>query len=104
MARRLNVWLGRPVPGNPTWVDDLLERTRLLHLAITTRNGPHVTPHAFTWWAGRIWIVTFRDAFKERGIRKQPGVSLLLGDGALFAYVDAEAKVIDPLDPLRLLD
>ena len=90
--------------GKPTTVDQLLERTRLLHLAISTKHGPHLTPHAFTWWAGRIWIVTFRDAFKDRVIRKRPGVSVLLGDGSRFASVDAEAKIIDPLDPLRMLD
>lgn len=85
-------------------MDDLLTRTRLLHLAIDTRSGPHVTPHAFTWWAGRIWIVTFRDAFKERVIRKRPGVSVLLGDGERFVNIDADAKLLDPFDPLRLLD
>lgn len=85
-------------------MDDLLKRSRLLHLAIDTRSGPHVTPHAFTWWAGRIWIVTFRDAFKERVIRERPGVSLLLGDGTHYVNVDADAKLLDPLDPLRLLD
>ena len=96
--------LEKPLTGETPFVDQLLERTRLLHLAISTKNGPHLTPHAFTWWAGRIWIVTFRDAFKDRVLRKRSGVSVLLGDGSRFTSIDAEAKIIDPLDPLRLLD
>ena len=85
-------------------MDDLVDRTRLLHIAIETEMGPHLTPHAFTWWAGRIWIVTFRDAFKDRVIRDRPSVSVLLSDGSRYVSVDAEAKVVDPLDPIGLLD
>jgi hypothetical protein len=96
--------LGTAQTGKPTSVNQLLETTRLLHLALSTEKGPHLTPHAFTWWGGRIWIVTFRDAFKDRAMRKRSGVSVLLGDGSRFMSVDAEAKIIDPLDPLRLLD
>jgi hypothetical protein len=85
-------------------MEDLLKRTRLLHVAVSTARGPHVTPQAFTWWAGRFWIVTFRDAFKERVMRRRPRVSLLLGDDERFFNVDAEAKVLDPLSPIGLFD
>src|SRR5947209_1292724 len=53
-------------------------RAPVLHSAVNTARGLHVTPTAFAWSGGACWFVVSQDSVKARALRKRPRVGLLL--------------------------
>lgn len=49
-------------------------------VAVSTAEGPHVTPQAFADVAGDLWLVAPRRSLKVRAVRSRPEVGVLAGD------------------------
>jgi len=77
----------------------VLEDPRLLHLAVETARGPHVTPTAYAVAGGRLWLVSSRNTVKVRTLRRHPRVSVLVRDGERSVVLSGTAEVLSPWGP-----
>ena len=84
-------------------VADLLGRAPLMHTALETKNGPHVTPELFTWRSDRFWFATARRTLKARLLDTGSRVGVLVTDGESSVIVAGEARPLDPLSLTGLL-
>jgi hypothetical protein len=75
----------------------VLRSAPVLHSAVATRRGPHLTPTVFSWAAGRLWLVASRHSVKVRVLRADPRVGLLLTDGSRQVVGAGVATVWDAL-------
>jgi len=95
--------------GDPR-VREVLERAPMLHSAVDTGRGLHVTPTAFSWSGGALWVVTTRQSVKVRALRRRPRVGLLLRAPRYDLVLAGEAELVDPVrlhgvaSPERVLD
>jgi hypothetical protein len=80
-------------------IAEMLENPRLLHIAVETGRGPHVTPTAYAVAGGRIWLVSSRNTVKVRAMRRDPRVSVLVRDGERSLAVSGTAEVLSPWGP-----
>jgi hypothetical protein len=78
-------------------VMDVLEDGELLHVAVATRRGPHVTPIAFDLDGGRLWFLTPRQSVKTRAIARRRTVGGLVQLGARAVMLRGRARIVDPL-------
>ncbi|MDT7565958.1 MAG: hypothetical protein QOG76_4582 [Pseudonocardiales bacterium] len=89
---------------------EVLEKAPVLHSAVDTGRGLHVTPTAFSWSGGALWVVTTRQSVKVRALRRRPQVGLLLRTRRHSLVLTGEAELVDPLRlhglarPERVLD
>lgn len=81
----------------------LLSNAELLHVAIPTPTGPHVTPELFTWTAGRLWIATARRTLKARSISPGDRIGAVISSGPRHVVLRGVARPLDLLDPETLL-
>jgi len=84
------------------WRDDhrvieLLDEADLLHVAVTTRRGVHVTPAVFEREGRRLWFVTPRRSVKAKAIRRHRLVGGLVQVGDRALMFNGRARVVDPL-------
>ena len=84
-------------------VRPLLEEPELVHIAIETKNGPHVTPELYAWHAGRLWIATARRTLKARTLDVHSPVGVLARHGAHSLVIAGEARPLDALTPSTFL-
>jgi len=95
--------------GDPR-VREVLERAPMLHSAVDTGRGLHVTPTAFSWSGGALWVVTTRQSVKVRALRRRPRVGLLLRAPGYDLVLAGDAEMVDPVrlhgvaSPERVLD
>lgn len=75
---------------------DILSSSDRCYLTVGTKSGPHVTPTAFTYSSGRLWILTQRGSLKERRIERHGQASVLFRDGDRSIVVAGSAAVLDP--------
>jgi hypothetical protein len=91
-------------------VEQVLESAPVLCGAVDTGRGPHVTPTAFSWSGGALWVVTTRRSVKVRALRRRPGIGLLLRSRHYDLVAIGRASIVDPLraggvaDPDRLVE
>jgi len=91
-------------------VREVLDRAPMLHSAVDTGRGLHVTPTAFSWSGGALWVVTTRQSVKVRALRRRPRVGLLLRAPGYDLVLAGEAELVDPVrlhgmaSPERVLD
>ena len=78
-------------------VREVLERAPMLHSAVDTGRGLHVTPTAFSWSGGALWVVTTRQSVKVRALHRCPPVGLLLRAPGYDLVLAGEAELVDPL-------
>lgn len=81
----------------------LLANAPLMHTALDTRSGPHVTPELFTWRSDRFWFATARRTLKARLLDSGSRVGVLVTDGSSSVIVAGEARPLDPLNPVQLI-
>lgn len=79
-------------------VRDVLISADVLHSAVRTKRGPHLTPTAVSWEADRLWAVAPKDSVKVRTLRRDPRVGVLLGADGLHAVATGRVRLVDPLD------
>jgi hypothetical protein len=89
----------RPLGGltDDPRVREVLAGAPVLHSAVDTGRGLHVTPTAFSWSGGALWVVTTRQSLKVRSLRKRPSVGLLLRTRRHDLVLAGEAELVDPL-------
>jgi Pyridoxamine 5'-phosphate oxidase len=98
-----------PLADDPR-VREVLTNAPVLHSAVDTGRGLHVTPTAFSWSGGALWVVTTRQSVKVRALRRRPQVGLLLRTRRHDLVLTGEAELVDPLRlhgvarPERVLD
>lgn len=91
-------------------VAEVLDEADVLHVAVATSHGPHVTPAVFDVDAGRLWFVTPRRSVKARVIAAHRRVGGLIQRGERSVVIGGRARIVDPLtargifSPGRLLD
>jgi len=78
-------------------VREVLARAPVLYSAVDTGRGPHVTPTAFSWSGGALWVVTTRRSVKVRALRRRPAVGLLLRAGRHDLVLTGRAELVDPV-------
>lgn len=81
----------------------LLKQGELLHVALETRTGPHVTPELFVWNGGRLWFATARRTLKARLLDPGEQVGALIALGSHRLVISGEARPLDPLSPQSML-
>ncbi len=81
----------------------LLNEGELLHVALETRAGPHVTPELFVWNGGRLWFATARRTLKARLLDPGEQVGALIALGSHRLVILGEARPLDPLSPQSIL-
>jgi hypothetical protein len=102
----------RPIEGwgRDRRVAEVLDEADVLQVAVSARNGPHVTPTVFDVDRGRLWFVTPRRSVKARVIARRRRVGGLVQRGGLTVLIGGRARIVDPLtargvfSPDRLLD
>lgn len=77
----------------------VLRTADVMHLAMQTRGGPHVTPELFAWIGGRLWFATARRTLKARMLKPDTRVGVLLSAEPHHLVISAEARPLDPLAP-----
>lgn len=77
----------------------VLRTADVMHLAMQTRGGPHVTPELFAWFAGRLWFATARRTLKARLLEPDTRVGVLLSAEPHHLVISGEARPLDPLAP-----
>jgi len=91
-------------------VAEVLDEAAVLHVAVSARRGPHVTPTVFDVDGGRLWFVTPRRSVKARVIARRRRVGGLVQLGRHAVMIGGRARIVDPLtargvfSPGRLLD
>ena len=76
---------------------EVLAGAPVLHSAVDTGRGLHVTPTAFSASGGALWLVTTRQSVKVRALRRRPSVGLLLRTRRHDLVLTGEAELVDPL-------
>lgn len=79
-------------------VRDVLISADVLHSAVRTTRGPHLTPTAVSWEADRLWAVAPKDSVKVRALRRDPRVGVLLGIDGFHVVAAGRVRLVDPLD------
>ena len=85
----------------PHWLDadehtDVLSSAQRCYMSVATKSGPHVTPTAFTYSSGRLWILTHRGSLKARRAERHGKAGLLIRSGTRSVVVAGRARVLDP--------
>jgi hypothetical protein len=89
---------------------EVLDETDVLHVAVSARDGPRVTPTVFDVDRGRIWFVIPRRSVKARVIARRGRVGGLIQSGGRAVLIGGRARIVDPItargvnSPDRLLD
>lgn len=81
----------------------MLEQAEIVHVAIETDRGPHVTPELFCWNGGRLWFATARRTLKARTMRAGDRVGVFLERGPRGLVLLTQAYPLDPVRPDSLL-
>ena len=81
----------------------LLEDAEVVHVAIETGRGPHVTPELFCWNGGRLWFATARRTLKARKTKTGARAGVFLEHGTRGLMLLTEARPLDPVRPDLLL-
>jgi len=79
-------------------VRDVLISADVLHSAVRTTRGPHLTPTAVSWEADRLWAVAPKDSVKVRALRRDPRVGVLMRADGFHVVAAGHARLVDPLD------
>jgi hypothetical protein len=84
------------------WIDDrrvtdVLDDADVLLLAVTSGDGPHVTPVAFDREGDELWAVVPRRSVKVRAIEQDGRVGALVRHGNRVLVLGGAARLIDPL-------
>lgn len=96
--------------GDDRRAREVLARGAVLHAAVDTSRGPHVTPAAYDWSGGALWMITTRDSVKVRALRRRPRAGVLIRSRRYDLVVEGEATIVDPLhgrgitDPMTVLE
>ena len=79
-------------------VRDVLISADVLHSAVRTARGPHLTPTAVSWEADRLWAVAPKDSVKVRSLRRDPRIGVLLSIDGFHVVAAGLTRMVDPLD------
>jgi Pyridoxamine 5'-phosphate oxidase len=77
-----------------------LDQGVLCHLAVATRNGPHLTPVVYVLDGGRLWVTTSRTSVKARAWRRDKAVAGLVQSVGFAVTFRGRVRTYDALDPL----
>ncbi len=77
----------------------VLDDATLALVAVDTGRGIHVSPQAYAWAAGRVWLLTPRDSLKVRSVRRAgvAGVTVRAGTGAVV--LTGRARIVADWPP-----
>jgi nitroimidazol reductase NimA-like FMN-containing flavoprotein (pyridoxamine 5'-phosphate oxidase superfamily) len=59
----------------PSTAQEVLNEAVLVHLAVATPAGQHLTPVVFVLDGGRLWVTTSRTSVKAWAWRRDPSVA-----------------------------
>jgi Pyridoxamine 5'-phosphate oxidase len=77
----------------------VLDEGVLLHLAVATPKGPHLTPVVYVLDGGRLWVTTSRSSVKARAWRRDPAVAGLVQAGETAVIFRGRVRTYDVLEP-----
>lgn len=86
--------------GFPPAATSLLDGGHLCYVAVSTPDGPHVTPVVYVLAVGRLWVSTTRSSVKARSWRRDPRVAGLVVLGGHALTFRGTVRTFDALDPL----
>ncbi|MFV1990998.1 MAG: pyridoxamine 5'-phosphate oxidase family protein, partial [Acidimicrobiales bacterium] len=72
----------------------LIESAPVVHVGIETSRGAHVTPQAFAFVDGNIWLVASRKSLKVRVLQNNPEVGLMMRGPEASVTLAGTAKVL----------
>ncbi len=84
------------IPKNSVQV---IESAAVAHVGIQTKRGAHVTPQAFAFVDGHIWLVAARKSLKVRVLQKNPDVGLMMRGHNAAVTISGTAQVLWPESP-----
>lgn len=90
MARR------RPLPAAATAV---LDAGSVTLVAVDTGRGVHVSPQAYAWAAGRVWLLTPADSLKARSVRRRGVAGVTVRVGADDVVLTGRARLVADWPP-----
>ncbi len=67
----------------------------LATLAVDTGRGVHVTPQAFAWAAGQLWLVVPTSSLKARSLRRRPRAGALVRHDDHAAMLGGTTELLD---------
>jgi hypothetical protein len=83
----------------PSSARRILDEGVLLHLAVATSNGPHLTPVVYVLDGGRLWVTTSRGSVKARTWRRDPSVAGMVQLEERAVTFRGTVRTYDVLDP-----
>lgn len=75
-------------------VRNVLVGADVMHSAVRSSRGPHLTPTAVSWEADRLWAVAPKDSVKVRALRKDPLVGALLSVDGFHVVAAGVVKLV----------
>ena len=77
---------------------------RFSAVSVLGTHAPHVTPVAAVEAAGHWWFTTSHSAAKLAMLRRNPRISITRSDPGGTRVVSGRARILDPTDPIGLLE
>ena len=72
-------------------------------MAVTSANGPHVTPELYAWSGDRLWFLFARTTLKAKVLARTPEVAAMVSVDGRSVMVEGTVDLIDVRRPTTLL-
>lgn len=82
----------------PDQVLSTLEEGRQAHIAVPSRNGPHVTPELYTWSQGKLWFAVATTTLKAKVLDRHGHGGALVVSSGRAVVLSGEVEGHDPRD------
>lgn len=86
----------------PGAVTSTLEEGRQAYVAVPSRNGPHVTPELYAWYAGRLWFASATTTLKSKVLDRDPTTGVLVTVAGRSVLLTGRTEIFDPRAPAAL--
>jgi Pyridoxamine 5'-phosphate oxidase len=80
-----------------------LQEGRQAHLAIETRDGPHVTPDLYAWSGGALWFAVAATTLKATVLAEHPDAAAVVRVPGRSVVLAGWARIVDPRSPRDLV-
>ena len=102
-VRPADGYVGRVIPSLSDRAVSILSEARQVHVAVSSTNGPHVTPELFAWSGGRLWFASSVDTLKAAVLRRDSAIGAVVSIPGRSVVVAGEAEAFDPTAPVDLV-
>jgi hypothetical protein len=81
-----------------------LQEGRQAYIAVSSKDGPHVTPELYAWSGGCLWFAVASSTLKAKVVRRDPTVGVMVSIRDRSVVLRGEVDVFDPRHPKQLLE